>query len=66
MKWKSELEKLLTILNPQINIDLMEYIAHWHGSCICDHDKAQVAWCLVEMQFVVGGAVRNEGIIITP
>jgi len=57
-------KKSLTIFDPEIDIDLMEHVAHAEGARLSQHGKAQVRGRLVVVELVVGGPVRDEGVVV--
>ena len=43
----------------------MQHVAHAHCARVGEQDEAQVGGRLVEVQLVAGGAVADEGVVVT-
>ena len=54
-----------TIFDPEVDVYLMEHIAHAQGGRVGQHDEPQVACCLVKVQLVLSRAVADECVVFT-
>lgn len=54
----------LTILDPEIDVDLVEDVAHAEGAGLGQQGEAQARGRLVVVQLVLGGAVGDEGVVV--
>lgn len=52
------------ILNPKVDINLMQHVAHARRPGIRNHDEAQVGGRLVKVQLVLARAVADEGVVV--
>lgn len=52
-----------TIFNPEVDVYLMQDIPHARRRSVGQHDQAQVARRLVEVQLVLAGSVADEGVV---
>lgn len=54
----------LTVLNPEVDVDLVEDVAHAEGAGLGEHGEAEVGRGLVVVELVVLGAERDEGVVL--
>lgn len=53
-----------TVLNPQVDVNLVQDIAHARGHGVGEDNEAQVRGGFVEVKLVLGGAEADEGIVV--
>lgn len=53
-----------TIFDPEVDVYLMQDVAHTRRGRVGEQDEAQIGGCLVKVQLVVGGAVADEGVVV--
>jgi hypothetical protein len=63
--WKLRGQERLTVLNPQVDVDLVQDIAHAKSAGLGQQGETQVGRGLVVVQLVLGGAVGDEGVVVT-
>ena len=64
LKFCSTTRRTRTIFDPEVDIDLVEHIAHAQCGRVGQHDKPEVACCLVEVQLVLPRAVADECVVL--
>lgn len=53
-----------TVFDPEVDVDLVQDVAHAHGGGVGQQDEAQVGRGLVVVHAVLAGAVGDEGVVL--
>ena len=62
----SQVVSKLTILYPEVDINLVQHIPHAQCPGVCQKHQSQIGWRLVKVQLVLGSPVAYEGVIVAP